>query len=93
VVPPSTGTPCSGGNLFDAEPCGAESLGEGFVRLGRPDGQYTAGPKRRFGLFKTFGCIETVVAFVRQPLGAIVDIEQNGVVIPESQHPHRLGER
>ena len=69
-------------DLVHAEARLMQALGEDPVRTGRPDGQHASRPQRRKGGRQPGPGIEPVVALPGEPLGAVIHVQQDGVVGP-----------
>ena len=78
-------------DLVHLEPDAAQTLGEGPIGTGRPYGQHAPGPKCRKGGIQPGPCVEPVVALPGQTLGAVVHVQQDGVVGPVL-HLENLGD-
>ena len=79
---PSSALVPPGPHLLHPEIRAAQALGKSLIGSGRPDGQDPARPQGRPDDLQTRLVVEPVVAFTDQVRGAVVHIQQNGVVSP-----------
>ena len=79
-VPTATRAARANRNFIDLESGGAQSFGEFFVGMRRPDRKNAAGFQSGFGSGQSGRAVELVVAFMSQTFRAIVDIEQDGII-------------
>src|SRR5829696_7349670 len=77
--------------LVDRESGPPQALREAAIRSGGPYGKDAARAQRAAGLAEAGDVVEAVVGLARQPLGPVVDVEQDGVVGPTSLR-HQAGD-
>ena len=67
------------GDFVHGHGAGFQSLGEGTVWAGRPVGDHAARLQRRPGRGDPLITVQSVIGRAHQPVGAVIDIEQDGV--------------
>lgn len=70
----------------------SQTITECVIRTGRPYRQYTSGPQCRASRSQATMAIEPVISFPGQSLGAIVDVQQDGIIstLLRTQHPGNI---